>query len=419
MRRIFGRIVHNWPLKLGAVGLATLMYGGLALSENTQTYPGQIPVTLVNQPTKTVILGSSPSPVTVVRFFAPSGVSVAASTFVATIDLSGFGTTVGPVSVPIRVTTPDARIRVLSFDPAFETLQLDKLDSVSNVPVKVVHGPVPDGLTLGTTTVVPATVTVSGAASLVTKVDSVRADVVIQSTGIDVADDVQLVPIDKLGNEVRPLDVTPASAQVGIPVFSDQQSRTLPVNAVTTGTPTIGFEIRALTVVPQVALVAGNAAQLAQLTRIDTDPIPLTGLSANETIRVKLAPPAGVVAVGDNTITVTIEVRPVTETRTFSAGLHFVGASPDLTYAVSVDRVLVTLGGSSADLDRLSGSSFVVDLAVTGLKAGSHDVAVTANLAAGTTLVAANPAKITVTIASVGASASPGTSSGASPSPSG
>ena len=43
MRRILGRIVHNWPLKLAAVGLATLMYGGLAFSQNTQTYPRRDP----------------------------------------------------------------------------------------------------------------------------------------------------------------------------------------------------------------------------------------------------------------------------------------------------------------------------------------------------------------------------------------
>ena len=41
---ILGRIVHNWPLKLAAVGLATLMYGGLAVSQNTQAFSGVIPV---------------------------------------------------------------------------------------------------------------------------------------------------------------------------------------------------------------------------------------------------------------------------------------------------------------------------------------------------------------------------------------
>ena len=53
MRRIVGIIVHNWPLKLAAIGLATLMYGGLALSQNTQTFPGVIPVRYINEPKDT------------------------------------------------------------------------------------------------------------------------------------------------------------------------------------------------------------------------------------------------------------------------------------------------------------------------------------------------------------------------------
>jgi hypothetical protein len=138
------------------------MYGGLALSQNTQTYPGVIPVRYVNEPPDTVVFPSTPPPVTSVRYFAPSGVPVATSTFVATIDLSGLDDRVGVVSVRIDVTTADSRIRVLGYEPAFATIELDRLVSRPDVPVQVVHGPVPDGLTLGPTTVEPATVTVSG-----------------------------------------------------------------------------------------------------------------------------------------------------------------------------------------------------------------------------------------------------------------
>ena len=34
--RVLGIIVHNWPLKLAAIGLATLLYGGLVLSQSTR-----------------------------------------------------------------------------------------------------------------------------------------------------------------------------------------------------------------------------------------------------------------------------------------------------------------------------------------------------------------------------------------------
>jgi YbbR domain-containing protein len=152
-------------------------------------------------------------------------VSVATSTFVATIDLSGIGTTTGVVSAPVTVTTPDSRVRVLGWEPTFVTIDVDRLISHDGIPVKVTHGAVPDGLTLGPTVVTPATVTVSGAATIVDKVDAVRADVEIQSSGIDVDEEVQLVPIDKLGNALSPLDVTPATAHVTIAVFSDRQTR--------------------------------------------------------------------------------------------------------------------------------------------------------------------------------------------------
>jgi YbbR domain-containing protein len=405
---------------LAAIGLATLMYGGLALSQNTQTFQGVIPVRYVNEPRDTVVLPSTPPPVTQVRYFAPTGVQVATSSFLATIDLSGLDGQTGIVSAKIDVTTPDSRIRVLGYDPAFTTVQLDDLKSVE-VPVKVVHGPVPDGLTLGTTTVVPETVTITGAATLVAQVAAVRADVTIQSSGIDVDEDAQLVPIDKLGNALSPLDVTPPTARVTIPVFSDQQSRTLPVNPVITGRPAAGFEIESVTVEPLVALVTGDADQLAGLTQVDTAPISMTGVSADETVAVKLALPAGVVAVSDAPITVTIAIRPVTATRTYSAGLDLVGDSAAFEYSLPVDRVLITIGGSTAELDRLSGATLVATLDVTGLTAGVHDVPVTANLPAGTALVAADPSTVRVTITPIAkpsGAAVPVDSPSPSPSPS-
>ena len=410
MRRIVGIIVHNWPLKLAAIGLATLMYGGLALSQNTQTFQGVVPVRYANEPEDTVVLPSTPRPVTEVRYFAPSGVQVATSSFVATVDLSGQEGKVGVVSVPINVTTPDSRIRVLGFVPDTATVELDQLTS-RDVRVEVVHGAVPDGLTVGPTTVDPETVTVTGASALVAKVDAVRADVTIQSTGIDVDEEAQLVAVDKLGNAVSPVDVSPPTARVVIPVFSDRQSRTLPVNPILTGNPAAGFEIESVAVDPLVALVAGDADQLAQLTQVDTDPIPMIGVSADEVVQVKLALPTGVVAVSDAPVTVSIKVRPVTGTRTFSAGLDLVGDTADHAYALSTDRVLITIGGSTADLDRLSGATLVATLDVTGLDAGVHDVPVTANLPTGTTLVAADPATVKVTITAI-APASPAPSGG-------
>lgn len=396
MRRFIRRLFNNWPLKLAAVGLATIMYGGLALSQNTQVYTGGIQVRPVNIPPDTFIL-TGPQPVTSVRYFAPSGVPVAATSFVATVDLGGVPATGGFETVPIDVKALDERIRILGYEPSLTSIQLDEVID-KEVPVRVEHGTVPDGLTLGETTVAPENVTITGPKSVVSTVAAVRASVIIQTPPIDIDQDVPLVPIDQLGNAVSPVDVKPPTARVTIPVFSDQKSRTLRVNPVITGNPAAGFEIESVTVDPQVKLVAGDAEDLAKLDEVDTEPIPMTGVSTDQRVEVGLALPTGVVAVKDDPVTVTIKLRPVTGTRTFTAGLRLVGANNTLTYKLSVDHVLVTIGGSVADLDRLSGAALVMDLDVTGLKAGTHEVTPTANPPVGTTVVAVSPPTVAVTI---------------------
>ena len=103
-------------------------------------------------------------------------------------------------------------------------------------------------------------------------------------------------------------------------------------------------------------------------------------------------------APGLGTVRVTITLRPITATRTFNAGLILVGARADRVYTISTDRVLVTIGGPVADLDRLSGSVLVMTLDVSGLDAGTHGVSVGANLVTGLTLIGASPNPVSVTI---------------------
>ena len=44
MRRALDFLLRNWPLKLGAILLATVLYSGLVLAQNVRTWTGQVPV---------------------------------------------------------------------------------------------------------------------------------------------------------------------------------------------------------------------------------------------------------------------------------------------------------------------------------------------------------------------------------------
>jgi YbbR domain-containing protein len=408
--RFLARLVHNWPLKVAAIGLATLLYGGLVLSESTRELTDlSIPIEASEPPG--AFLLTTLDPVTEIRYFAPSGTRPLSSDFEASVDLSGIQPGSGPHRLPVRVISIDNRIRVVSVQPSEVTVDLDRLDE-RMVDVLVDHGAPPAGLELGEESVSPTRVLVSGPASVLERVATVRASVTIPPSGIDVDRDFDLVAVDDLGEAVGQVDIDPRAAHVTIPVFSDRETRTLPVNAVVTGDPAAGFEIADVTVDPLVLLVEGDADQLAELVRIDTAQIPMTGVSSDRTVRVELDLPTGILPVGQDQVSVTITLRPVTATRTFSAGLRLIGAGPGLAYRVDADRVLVTIGGSEADLDRLSGASLVVDLDVGGLGLGAQAVPVSVDLPPGATLVSATPATVEVTIA---LSASPSPSPTATP----
>lgn len=417
MTRILGLVVHNWPLKLAAVGLATLLYGGLILLESTQTLPGVIPVEQRNLPPDAFLL-TTLSPVTEVRYFSASGVPAIASSFEAWVDFSDVPVGGGPVTVPIQVRAIDERITVRGFTPDVVTVELDRI-ATREVPVQVQFAPAPEGLQVGTTLVDPATVSVSGPASIVDLVVSARADVVIQPSGISVDQDVPLIPVDAAGNAVSPVNLTPATARVTIPVFADLRSKSLPVSPVITGTPAAGFEIASITVDPMVVTVAGDAEQLAALARVDTTPVSTNGASSDLTVEVDLAVPVGVVPVDAERVTVTVQLRAVTGTRSFEVGLTLTGARPDRIYRPSTDRILLTLGGSTADLDRLDGSTLVGRIDVTGLPVGTSEVGAEITLPGGVTLVAVSPDPIEVVISAPPPSPTPSASSSASPSPGG
>lgn len=395
--RVLRVFVHNWPLKLAAVGLATLLYAVQAFSQSAQPFDGNIPVDVRGQSTTTFLL-TEPEPVTTIRYVSPSGAQPITSTFEAWIDLSGVEPGTGPISVPVHVRSIDDRISVIGSEPDRMTIELDNI-AERTVPVTVSQPAAPpDGVELGPMTLDPTQVTIVGPASVLDQVVEARANVLIRPGGFDVDQEFDLVPTDALGNAVGQVNVEPATARVVIAVFSDRSSRTLTISPLVTGDPAPGFTLIGATAAPLVVTVEGDVDELAPLLTIDTAPISINGLSSDQVIETTLALPTGIVALDVDSVRVSIRLQAVTETRNFQVGLNLVGARPDRTYTPSIDRVNLTLGGSVADLDRLQGATLFATVDVTNLAPGTTSVPITADLPAGVTLVTASPDQVAVAV---------------------
>ena len=257
LRRAVTFVVHNWPLKLAAIVVATLLYAGLVASRDSSVYPGPIQVIPINPPAGAVITSDIPN-VESVRYLAPSEDGrLTATDFRATIDLSNVKPDGVPVNVPVNVQPIDPRVTILEVRPSTIQVVLDQAIT-KIVDVIVDRGTPPAGIDIGATVVNPAQVTILGPSALVNRVVAVRASTPIDASGLDIDREVQPIPVDAAGGPVTGVTLDPRTVRVTIPVYTNKQSRTLPVNPIITGTPAAGFRIASITVSPLVVSVEGD-----------------------------------------------------------------------------------------------------------------------------------------------------------------
>lgn len=420
MRRVVAFVVRNWPLKLAAVLLATLLYGGLVVSSSVETYQGKIPVEVRNYPTDAFLVGDLPD-VTSIRYLlvGTSRPQLTAASFTATIDLANVPVRLGslPVSVPITVQATDTTaIQVVDFTPSRIQVTLDPLTS-KVVPVQVDRGTVPEGLDVREPVVSVEQVTVSGPESVVRLVVAASARVRIQPSGLDVNEMVDLIAVDARGDVLSSVELEPSSVRVTIQVGSRLSTRALPVNVVVSGTPAPGFEARSVTVTPVLVTVEGEADALAQLAAVDTAPVSIAGARKDVTAQVAPDLPPGVTALGVTTLRVVVDVAEMTGSRTFEIGLTPVGERSDYLYDLSVDRVLVTIGGPVTALDALDPSRLAATVDLASIGPGTSRVPIMLELPAGLTLVNTVPEEAVVVVAAPTPAPTPTPTPGPTPTP--
>ncbi|MEI7743006.1 MAG: CdaR family protein, partial [Chloroflexota bacterium] len=364
-----GFIVHNWPLKMAAIILAALLYVGLVATQDSNTTAGPIAITPVNQPSDTVITNQLRD-VEQIRYIAPADLGrLRTDDFRATVDLTNVTPDGNPVNLRVIVTATDPRVMILEVRPRTIQVVLDQSAS-KTMAVTVVEAPPPPGLEVGDITITPSEVTISGPSAAVNRVTMLRVNVPIDASGLDVDRDFGPDALDAAGQVVTGIELNPADVHVNLPVYTNKETRTVPVNPIVTGTPGAGFRVSAIAVSPSVISVMGDADQLAALVSADTAPVAVSGATRNITADVALALPSGVAGVGVVTVTVTVTIEPVTETRSFVAGIRLDGMRDGFLYDLSDLHVTLTLFGSTADLDTIGAAPLVVAINVSALDPG-------------------------------------------------
>ncbi|MGA2512478.1 MAG: CdaR family protein [Candidatus Limnocylindrales bacterium] len=400
--RVLRFIVRNWPLKIGAVLLAVILYVAMVALQTTQQWPGTIAIDVVNQPANAYLLEPNPLPqVGNIRYLAAPDVPISQSSFRATIDLSNANVSeTDPSLVRVELVADDPRIQIIDYQPQQIRVTLDPIVH-KLVSVQVDTGAVPSGLQPGTPVLSVSSVDVSGAASIVSRVAYAQAPVRIDASGLDVNEDVDLVARDVSGAIVNNVTINPRTVHVQMQVGSQIRTETVPVNPTIVDAPAAGYYVTSIDITPPVVAVRGQADALALLKgQADTKPISIAGATADVSVSVDLDLPSGVTSDTTTQIKVVIHLRSPTSSRSVSIGVVPVGALPDRVYSLSIPSVTVTLGGATAALNAFDTSTLVADVSVAGLDVGTHTVSVTITVPPGITVLAISPGQVNVTVAS-------------------
>ncbi len=400
LRRI---VLGNWPLKLAAIGLATVLYAGVAVSDSSRTWEGPVPIEVLRAPAGGALL-ELPGPIREISYRAPADVAaqLTGGSFRASVDLSRVVPRLGadPVEVPVDVFSVDPRVRVTDYSPRGVDIRLDEVvDRPATVAVET--GLVPSGIELGPVTVRPRQVTLRGASSRIADVREVVARLVLDGSAIDIDREIALEALDEQGTPVAGVDVDPASVRVNADVARQLALATLPVVPRLEGIPADGVVLSGVRVTPTLATIRGTEAAIRDLEAIPTALIDISGLDSDTVLELELGLPDEVEAPEVTLVRIEITLTPEIGSRAFEAATGLLAPVAGQDYEVDSASVRVVLAGPTANLDAVDAAALIAELPLSDLEPGDHLITPVVTVPDGLELGRIEPAEVTVTVMEV------------------
>ena len=323
----------------------------------------------------------------------------------ASVDLSELSYAVNGdiVALPVNVSVQGGNTYgISSKSPSVVEIAVETMSN-KELPVEVkLNGELEEGTYLSEPTLSTETVTVSGPASLVSRVSFVRANVDAEVITENPTIQAKLLCYDSHGMEVSGVVLSTEEITVSYALHDMKQ---VPIQVELVGTPAVGYQVSSVFCSPQYAAVTGAPEDLENLLFLQMDSIIVTGLtsSVTETFNLTDYLPEGISLAeeDDGIITITVEIEAQAHKQLVlpSSSLTLLGQEEGKTYSIP-DNAHITITGEN--LEGIRGDDLQGTIHVNGLSEGEHRVLIHVDLPQGMIL---NPSYITVTVKDVSASA--------------
>jgi YbbR domain-containing protein len=316
----------------------------------------------------------------------------------AQLDLTG--KTEGQYSIPVIVQTDVSPVQVEKVDPESLRILIDRLATRSMAVHVQLAGNLAPGFQAGTPTLMPETVVVSGPESLVDRIAEIVATVDIEGMRSATDQSVALVPLDTEGNVVTGVSIDPGTVSISVPVQQLGGYRDLVVKVPLLGAVKSGYRLTGLTINPQVVTLYSDDPEVIRALPgyVETQPLDISGASADITKSLSLVLPVGVQVVGDPKIIVQVSISAIEDSITISRPIRFQGLEPGLSVTLSPAFVDVILSGPAPIIWSLKPADIDVYLDLTGKGPGTYKMTPEVNKPNELQLVTISPEQVEVVI---------------------
>jgi YbbR domain-containing protein len=378
MLRWLGRNLRTFLL---AFALAVAVWVTAVTSANpdeTQTYPTPIPIEYIGLNPNLIKTGTVPQQVQM-TLRAPRSVwnnLLSGEIPIRVIaDLTGLGPGSHEITVQTQIDTRP--VRIISVSPLSYKLVLESLVSVKMPVILSVSGSPAIGFKAGEVSVDPTEVVVAGPQSIVAQVKQIQAVLDLSNARQDVNMTVPLNIVADNSAILSRLTIQPADVHVSVPVAQQGGYREMAVKVVTVGNLASGYRLNNVTATPLIVTVysANNALIESLPGYVETTTLDLSGASSNINTKLGLNLPGGVTLIGDQTVSVQIEIVPIEGSLKVSfRPVDIIGLSPGLKANLSPITVDVIISGPLPELDSLNPSDVTVQVDLTGLTLGTFQL---------------------------------------------
>jgi YbbR domain-containing protein len=365
----------------------------------------QLPVEARNVPTGMVITNEADWRTVTVRMSAPSDVFAQLRTgeLRAYVDLSR--ATPGDARYRVQVPQPDPLVRSTEPNPNTVLVRLEELTR-KTVPVAArLEGNLPFGYRAGRPTVDPATLTLSGPASFVRRIESAAVEVRLDAVTSDLDTTLPATLLNARGERVPAtapgVEIQPPTLHVELPITQQVGYKEVGVHPTLRGTVAPGYWVERVGVDPAVVTIIGEPQPLGAVESLDTEPVDLAGATGPFTRQVSVQAPSGVSLARSEPLTITVQVSPVALRQTLRVPVTIQGVGGDLFLASDVPIVSVTASGPADQGLSIADVRATVD--ATGLADGVYTLPVRLTLPDRYQIEEVSPASVRVALESASA----------------